>query len=68
MLLDRINIDRGEDIMFRRYRKKRQEKVGQREEESAKLIADDIKRNTDILIYILSSMKLIKNLLCWQRN
>lgn len=68
MLLDRINIDRGEDIMFRRYRKKRQEKVGQREEESAKLIADDIKRNTDILIDILVSMKLIKNLLCWQRN
>lgn len=68
MLLDRINIDRGEDIMFRRYRKKRQEKVGQREEESAKLIADDIKRNTDILIDILASMKLIKNLLCWQRN
>ena len=68
MLLDRINIDRGEDIMFRRYRKKQQEKVGQREEESAKLIADDIKRNTDILIDILVSMKLIKNLLCWQRN
>ena len=68
MLLDRINIDRGEDIMFRRYRKKRQEKVGQREEESAKLIADDIKRNTDILIDILASMKLIKNLLCWQQN
>ena len=68
MLLDRINIDRGEDIMFRRYRKKRQEKVGQREEESAKLIADDIKRNTDIIIDILASMKLIKNLLCWQRN
>ena len=68
MLLDRINIDRGDDIMFRRYRKKRQEKVGQREEESAKLIADDIKRNTDILIDILASMKLIKNLLCWQRN